>query len=150
MEYDQVVEGIRKKYSVELGDWHCGEKLCFSINATFEIVMERSPFENAFFLSSPIFQLKPSISKEFYRTLLTFNLFGNKTGNGFLSIDPLTETVLLMEKFDEGQCDFSHFDTKLKQFLSTISHLKQKVHRMEFDLTESTQNFNPDVHMKRI
>ncbi len=134
MEYDRIIEGIKGKYALELGDWHSGGKICFKINNQYEICMARSPYESAFFLSAPIYQLTPNTSREFYRNLLAYNLYGNKTGNGFLSLDTSTDTVILMEKFDEEEGDFILFDKKLKQFLTTLIDLKKRISMLEFHL----------------
>jgi hypothetical protein len=152
MTFYKIIQELRNKYGI-VKKWDDQQKISLKINSSYEIFLEHSPFENVFFLSTPIFQLTQTLSKEFYKKLLSFNLFGNQTGSAFLCIDETANVVMLMERFEEKDIDFIQFEDKLKQFLSLIASLKETIFHLEFSSTKSSssvEEFTKLTQLKKI
>lgn len=150
MNYSNIIEEINRKYKIA-SKIDMNEKICLKINGSLEVFLEHSPYEQVFFLSTPVFEIHSATSKEFYKKLLSFNLFGNLTGSAFLCIDEVKNCVLLMERFEEKEADFNFFEEKLQQFVTSADTLKEKIVNLDFEPSiQAPEEFQKLPSMRKI
>lgn len=87
------------------------------INKTSTISLEKSLADDGFYLYSVVGALYMDKDKEVFQAVLTGNLFGKETGKASLGYDPQTRSIVLFEFIGHEGLTYSHFQTKLEDFI---------------------------------
>lgn len=104
------------------------------------IDMESLEEEEALFIYTPICRIPSKGELKFYKNMLSANAFCRETGNGFLSLDTESDTIMLQEKIIYDGLSFTAFFNRFEIFVVCAEKWKNRVETADFFQSGDSDN----------